>query len=204
MKRLLKKIYRFFFPILNKGQGNSWRISSKMRGQTMISFYGNNNKVIIGENCLLNDVEFFVCGNNNILEICDNVRIKKNSSLWLEGNSCLKIGTNTGIGSIKIRIKDGNIVVGDNCMFSAGILLRNWDGHRVYNLGEELQTNIPGNIIIGNHVWICENASIIKKCEIGNDSIIAYGSVVTKGCLANCVLAGNPAKVVKENISWDY
>lgn len=55
-------------------------------------------------------------------------------------------------------------------------------------------------IIIGENVWIGENARICKGVTIGDNAIIAADSVVTKNVPANAVAAGNPAKIVKENI----
>lgn len=55
-------------------------------------------------------------------------------------------------------------------------------------------------IIIGENCWIGANVRICKGVTIGDNSIVAAGSVVTKDVPANCIAAGNPAKVVKENI----
>lgn len=55
-------------------------------------------------------------------------------------------------------------------------------------------------IIIGENVWIGSNVRICKGVTIGDNSVIAACSVVTKDIPANCIAAGNPAKVVKMNI----
>lgn len=55
-------------------------------------------------------------------------------------------------------------------------------------------------IVIGNNCWIGQNVRIQKGVTIGDNSIIAANSVVTKSVPANCIAAGNPAKVVKTNI----
>lgn len=53
---------------------------------------------------------------------------------------------------------------------------------------------------IGENCWIGQNARIQKGVTIGDNSIIAANSVVTKSVPANCIAAGNPAKVVKTDI----
>jgi acetyltransferase-like isoleucine patch superfamily enzyme len=52
-------------------------------------------------------------------------------------------------------------------------------------------------VIIGNNVWIGMNATILKGVTIGENSVVAAGSVVTKSVAPNTVVAGNPAVVVK-------
>ncbi|MBA2585639.1 MAG: maltose acetyltransferase, partial [Chthoniobacterales bacterium] len=51
--------------------------------------------------------------------------------------------------------------------------------------------------IIGDNVWIGMNAVILKGVAIGENSVVAAGAVVTKSVPENCVVAGNPAKIVK-------
>lgn len=53
-------------------------------------------------------------------------------------------------------------------------------------------------IVIGDRVWIGINATICPGVSIGENSVIAAGSVVTKDVPSNVIVAGNPAKVIKE------
>ena len=55
-------------------------------------------------------------------------------------------------------------------------------------------------VVIGENCWIGRNVSIMKGVTIGDNSIIAANAVVTKSVPANCIAAGNPAKVVKTDI----
>ena len=57
-------------------------------------------------------------------------------------------------------------------------------------------------IIIKDHVWIGENAIILKGVTLGEGAAVVAGAVVTKDVLAHCLVAGVPAKVIKENIEW--
>src|SRR6185312_15506263 len=53
-------------------------------------------------------------------------------------------------------------------------------------------------VIIADNVWIGMNATILKGVTIGENSVVAAGSVVTKSVPPNTVVAGNPAVVVKK------
>jgi acetyltransferase-like isoleucine patch superfamily enzyme len=57
-------------------------------------------------------------------------------------------------------------------------------------------------IIIGNHVWVGMNATILKGVTIGDGAIIAAGSIVTKDVKANTLVGGVPARILKENVEW--
>lgn len=52
-------------------------------------------------------------------------------------------------------------------------------------------------IVIEDDVWIGERSTILKGVRIGRGSVVACNSVVTKNVPANCIVAGNPARVVK-------
>ena len=52
-------------------------------------------------------------------------------------------------------------------------------------------------IVIGENVFIGCNCLILKGTEIGDNTTIGAGSVVTGKIPANCIAAGNPARVIK-------
>lgn len=63
--------------------------------------------------------------------------------------------------------------------------------------------SVSAPIVIGENCWIGTNVRICKGVTIGDNSIVAACSVVTKDVPANCIVAGNPAKIVKQNIDID-
>ena len=54
-------------------------------------------------------------------------------------------------------------------------------------------------VSIGDNVWIGANAIILPGVAIGNNCIIGAGSVVTKSFPSNCIIVGNPAKILSSN-----
>ncbi|MCT7584011.1 hypothetical protein N5U55_07790 [Aliarcobacter butzleri] len=53
------------------------------------------------------------------------------------------------------------------------------------------------NVLIGDNVWIGESAMILKGVNVGKNSIIAAGAIVTKNVPPFSVVAGVPAKVIR-------
>lgn len=97
-----------------------------------------------------------------------------------------------------------SIKFGNNCLLAHKIELLDTDFHQILNLNG-VKINDDREITIGDRVWIGSNTLILKGTTIASDTIIGAGSVLTKAYnTSNCVYAGNPAKLVKSNISWDY
>jgi acetyltransferase-like isoleucine patch superfamily enzyme len=77
--------------------------------------------------------------------------------------------------------------------------------HDLNKKNSERRDVIPLNgndIRIGKGVWICSNATIIGPCTIGDNSVVAAGSVVTTDIPSNVIYGGIPAKLIK-NINFD-
>ena len=96
------------------------------------------------------------------------------------------------------------IIIGNDTLFSSNIKFRTGDSHCVLDASSRRRTNLSKDIILGNHVWVGNSVIVLKGSIIGDNSIIAIGSVLTgKTYPANCIIGGNPAKVIKNNVDWD-
>lgn len=86
--------------------------------------------------------------------------------------------------------------IGDDCMIAPNVGIYT-AGHNI----EPKDRNKSGYAIpihIGHNVWIGGSSVILPGVTIGDSSIVAAGSVVTKDVPPNTIVAGNPAKVLKE------
>lgn len=92
-----------------------------------------------------------------------------------------------------------SITIGHQVAISENVSIWDSDAHSIK--GKEHLMTQP--IVIGNHVWIGTNVTILKGVTIGDGAIIAAGSVVRNDIPANCLAAGIPAKVIKENVEWN-
>jgi acetyltransferase-like isoleucine patch superfamily enzyme len=141
-----------------------------------------------------------------IIIIGDDCRFIKDGSLWIENNECeLIIGKFTSFISAHLAVTESKskIIIGEDCMFAYDIDVRTGDSHSILDMQSGRRINYAADVKIGNHVWVAAHSIILKGVQIMDNCIIGTGSVVTKSCGdSNVIYAGNPAKVVKTNISW--
>ena len=187
------------------------RIINKIFYRQKIKFYGKNNTFICPLSVNLKKINISIYGNNNTIIIGENAFINHTKIIIGFPNSkaknCLvKIGQNSGLNSANIQLGESNssVIIGKNCAFSYDIELNCTDQHSIFDKNNQI-LNIGKNITIGDHVWLCKEIRVMKNSKIPNGCIVAQGSIVTKKFdKENCVIAGNPAKIVKEDIYWAF
>ena len=91
------------------------------------------------------------------------------------------------------------ITIGEDVKISEEVIIRDSDNHSI--LKDGYQKTKP--IHIGNHVWIGLRATILKGVTIGDGAVIAAGAVVTKDVPSKALVAGVPARVIRDNINWE-
>ena len=181
---------------------NKLEIVGKLR-KNKIKISGNNNILYIGKNSLLRDSNIFIKGNNNIIYIGDDCVVNNTSIILDNEGSEIRIGNKTSIAKVQIvSLEPYKIEIGEDCMFSYDVEIRNTDSHKIYDKNTNERINEGSSINIGNHVWLGMRAIILKGVTIGDNSIVAAGSIVTKDVKANTIVSGNPAKQIKENVYW--
>lgn len=142
----------------------------------------------------------FVMRKGSYCEVTGNFAINTGCKICLEENAILKIGSGfiNNDSSINCRYK---ITIGNNVAISNNVKIKDTDTHQIIYNGVKQEIN--KEVIIEDNVWIGENAIILKGVKIGKGAIIGAGSIVTHDIPENCIAAGNPARVIKDNIKWE-
>lgn len=106
------------------------------------------------------------------------------------------IGHNTMISlGAKIDTRRGKVIIGKNCLITHGVKILSHDGSmRLIDPSD----NGAGTTRIGNNVFVGVNAVILMNVTVGDNSIVAAGAIVTRDVPPASVVAGNPAKVIKQ------
>ncbi|MFL9710431.1 acyltransferase [Methylobacillus sp. Pita1] len=123
--------------------------------------------------------------------------------------SQLKVGRRTFVGKSMFSVAH-NVEIGDDVMISWGVTLSDHNSHSTkfseratdvvdWIIGSKNWTNVKVDAVkIGDKSWIGFNSIILKGVCIGEGAIVGAGSVVTKDVPPWTIVAGNPAKVIRE------
>jgi acetyltransferase-like isoleucine patch superfamily enzyme len=133
---------------------------------------GNNNAFTAGYMLWPLDEEF----NGKRIVIGDNNYFNRN--LMLDACGLIEIGSNNMFGP-DVYVTDSNHTFGEGISPSKAPMNR-------------------GKVKIGNHCWIGAKAIILKDVELGDGCVVAAGAVVTKSFPAGSVIAGVPARILKQ------
>ena len=151
-----------------------WKQFSGSRLETRLQVGGNATVIINGD--------FTVYGGSDF-------RIVENGRLTLNDGFC-----NDGVQIVCAN----SVTLGKGCAIARDVIIRDYDAHQL--IGCDFAISKP--ICIGDHVWIGTRAIILKGVTIGDGAVVAAGAVVTKDVPSRTLVAGVPAKVIRENVEW--
>ena len=89
----------------------------------------------------------------------------------------------------------------NGCAIARNVSIYDSDFHIIENSNGEIMNQSDG-IVIEDYVWIGIGAILLKGIRIGSGAVIAAGSVVTKDVPSNCMVAGNPAHIIRKDMHW--
>lgn len=138
-----------------------------------------------------------IISKESTVNIKQNVIFCANCQFETFGRAYVEIGDRAHFNNNVTLIVRDRVVIGSDTIVSQNVVIRDSDVHSICGS----INHAP--IIIGNHVWIGTNAIILKGVTIGDGAVIAAGAVVTSDVPAGCIVAGNPARVIKESIQWE-
>ena len=143
--------------------------------------------------------------------LCDHCELFGSITSFNNGKVIMKDWSKIGPNSMIIAVN--RVEIGKDTAIATGVTIIDNNTHPINPAdrrymrhtphgSKERQNQYSANapIIIGENVWVGSNVRIQKGVKIGDNAIIAANSVVTKDVPANSIAAGNPAKIVKENI----
>lgn len=186
--------------------------NNRIIGLNIYGFFGGGRIRIVGNNNIIEcrsrhigKVDITVYGDNHRLLIEPGVVFKR-GSIWFEdsGNEIV-IGGGSTLEDVQFAAAESGtrIRIGTDCMCSSCIRISTTDSHSVVDLASGRRLNPAQDIIIGNHVWIGTRTAVNKGVYIGDGAIVGSNTVVTHDVAPNTLVAGIPARMIKEQVTWD-
>lgn len=170
---------------------------------TNIIFNGTGNYLYIEDNVRLKDSTISFGGNNALVYLSSNT--KHPYIVWIDAwnGSTVYFGNNSffnGIMHVSASERQ-NIIFGNDGVYSFGIWFRTADPHLIYDIETKKRINMSKSVLVGDHVWLGQNATILKGSQIGSGSIVAANALISgKTVESNSLWGGNPARKIKDNI----
>lgn len=197
-------------------------------GQSGLVFteVGRNNYVAVPHNVAGMNLRIGMRGHNNLLIIEDGANLQHQSRISMEGSDgvcVVRKGAGSSKASLTLRgagatmiwgenctandvtaLAHGtHVIFGEDCLMSWGIIVRSYDSHAIIDLRTGTQVNRPKPVVIGPRVWIGQDCLIMPGVEVGRGSIIGARSLVTKSVPPRALAAGSPARILREDVTWD-
>jgi acetyltransferase-like isoleucine patch superfamily enzyme len=170
-------------------------------------FHGNatGNTLIVGAHSELFGA-INVHGHDNTIAIGEDIRqwSMVNVRLWSSRQALFWGAGTTSNGCEVVMQGDGSrVTIGDDCMFANNICVRNSDMHPMVDLRSGKCINPPADVRIEPHVWVGQDALILKGVTVGRGAIIGAKSLVNRSVQPYSLAAGAPARLARANVSWD-
>ena len=185
--------------------GNSFIGTIPEMSNSSIEFNGTGNVLYCEEGVKMRGSRLLFNGDNAVIALGKSrhtyvlrVTVNNNCSALFGRNIYFNQALNA------IASEECSIVMGDECLVSFGVWIRTADPHLVYSATSHERINPSKDVVIGDHVWIGQNALILKGSNIGSGSIIGGMAVVSgKRIESNTSWAGNPAKFIAGDLFWE-
>ena len=146
-------------------------------------------RVVIGKN-------LYYSSGWGINALCAN----RQGAIYATENATISIGDNVGMSSTVLWCHK-SITIGNHVKIGGNCILIDTDSHNMDYMirrGQYTDWGVSKPIVIEDDVFIGVNCIILKGVTIGARSIVAAGSVVTKSFPSDCIIGGNPARIIKK------
>lgn len=127
------------------------------------------------------------------------------SAISIQKGATLCIGEHIHATSNAKIIVAQSVSIGNHCIIGWNSMIMDTSWHTLYNLSTDSYSCKTSPIHIGHYNWISNGCQLMKGCVTPDFCVIGACSILNKNLKAPscCLIAGSPAKVVRENVLYD-
>lgn len=134
---------------------------------------------------------------NTRVRVGDGVLLSSGVRLHLrDPGARIEIGAGSFLNYRTEIVAHERVVLGRGCLLAWDVLVLDSDSHPV----DDRPQTAP--VVLGDRVWLGCRATVLKGVTIGDGAVVAAGSVVVRDVPARALVGGNPARVLREGVSW--
>lgn len=159
-----------------------------------------HNRILFDET-IPENITIHYSGNHNLLRIGKNLSVNR-LEIQFGNNGVCSIGNYTSVVQAVCMVSDAELNIGEDCMLSYEVVIRTHDGHHIFDMVTHQRMNVPKDVIIGDQVWVGRGAVLLAGARIGSGSVVGERAVTSSGFGEHVLIAGCPAKAVRENVCW--
>ena len=158
-----------------------------------------NFNLVIGNNVFISTKSKIILGENSKLIIKDNSYISDYTRIIVHDNSKLIIEKNVYISINSIISSNSEVIIGEDTQIAHNVTIL--DTNKVFdnvNIKIREQGYISKPIVIGEDCWIAAGVIVLPGVTLGRHCIVGANSVVNKQFDNNVVIAGTPARKIRD------
>ncbi len=193
-------------------------------GEGCVIIASDNSHIHIGERSVIDCETKVVANKDSNIILHTKIKLMNKGIIKAENNTEVVLENKVSIGSwfviaaynlgmiiigekttfcinLYMQCENSQINIGRDCMFSYYIKM-NVGSHRLLDRTAMKDITNRASIEIGEHVWCGMNVTLLPGCHVEDGSVIGASSVVNKHISNNSTCAGNPVRVLKNDIEW--
>lgn len=188
-------------------EDNAVALSAKYLAESngTVKIQGKGNRIYVEDPLFANTARFFLADGATVI-------VKMDSNLndlqvhALAPGATIEIGPwcSFSSGVLITAHEPSRIDIGAFCLFGSDCRIASSDVHKVLDVTTRERLNPPGDIVVGEHVWAAPGVTILRNAVIGADSVVGAGSLVRNAFPPNVSLAGQPARIVRTGVTWEF
>lgn len=186
-----------------RGRDNVIDVGGAVLDNVSLDIAGDGNRIEILPNATLRDVEIAVNGDGHRLRIASHVWIGSGAFRFYDHKGTILVGEKTTIYDAAFGVTEGGTIsVGEDCLISVEVDVRNGDSHSIVETTTQQRINPPADVVIGDHVWVGQRVLILKGSRIGRGSVVGAGSLVAGELPEETISTGVPARPIRTGVTW--